>query len=81
MHGVFQSISSQAEREEHQQMIDEKQSRALLKNTLDPLLSQLTKVRAGGGGGRFGVGAIAAYLRCFAAADICAVTNQTRDCA
>ena len=34
----------QAEREEHQQIIDEKQSRALLKNALDPLLSQLTKV-------------------------------------
>ena len=36
----------QAEREEHQMMIDEKQSRALLKNTFDPLLSQITKVAA-----------------------------------
>jgi hypothetical protein len=33
----------QAERQERQEIIDEKQSRALLKNTLDPLLSQLTK--------------------------------------
>jgi hypothetical protein len=38
-------MSTQAEREEHQQIIEEKQSRALLKNTLDPILSQLTKAR------------------------------------
>jgi hypothetical protein len=36
--------SQQAEREEHQRIIEEKQSRVFLKNTLDPLLSQLTKV-------------------------------------
>jgi hypothetical protein len=36
-------LPRQAEREEHQQVIEEKQSRALLKNTLDPILSQLTK--------------------------------------
>ena len=33
----------QAEREERQEIIEEKQSKTLLKNTLDPLLSQLTK--------------------------------------
>jgi hypothetical protein len=40
----FEKIWWQAERQEHQEMIDEKHSKALLKNTLDPLLSQLTKV-------------------------------------
>ncbi len=43
---ILLSSLSQAEREEHQMMIDEKQSRALLKNTFDPLLSQITKVTA-----------------------------------
>jgi hypothetical protein len=40
----FRLLFLQAERDEHLQMINEKQSRALLKNTFDPHLSQLTKV-------------------------------------
>jgi hypothetical protein len=48
--GRYLTAVLQAEQEAHQLMIEEKQSRALLKNTLDPLLSRLTKASGGGGG-------------------------------
>ena len=41
----------QAEQDERLRIIEEKQSRAMLKNTLDPLLSRLTKVRLQGAEG------------------------------
>ncbi len=40
----MQPVPVQTESEQHAKAIEEKTSRALLKNTMDPLLSRLTKV-------------------------------------